>query len=74
MSLAKVFLRLSFLATLLLLGSPTGATAADRRQQVLDDRKEVQGDGFWIYNDLAKGTAEALKTGKPMLVVIRCIP
>jgi hypothetical protein len=33
---------------------------------------EVQGD--WIYDDLPAGFAEAKKTGKPMLVVFRCVP
>jgi serine protease Do len=26
----------------------------------------------WVYDDLAKGFAEAKASGKPMLVVIRC--
>ncbi len=45
-----------------------------REEKVLGDRKKVEAEGFWIYNDLAKGFAEAKKTGKPMLVVLRCIP
>jgi hypothetical protein len=45
-----------------------------REQKVRDDKKRVEAAGFWIYNDLAKGFAEAKKTGKPMLVVLRCIP
>lgn len=48
--------------------------AQDRRTQVLNDRKTVEAAGDWIYNDLERGRAEALKTGKPMLVVFRCIP
>jgi hypothetical protein len=28
----------------------------------------------WIYNDLAKGFAEAGTTGRPLMVVYRCIP
>ena len=31
-------------------------------------------DGFWIYNDLPKARAEAERTGKPLLVIFRCIP
>ena len=50
------------------------ADAQTREQKVRADRKKVEADGFWIYNDLAKGFAEAKKTGKPMLVVLRCIP
>jgi hypothetical protein len=45
-----------------------------REMLVRDDRANVEGDGFWIYNDLPKAVAEAKKTGKPMLVVFRCIP
>jgi hypothetical protein len=28
----------------------------------------------WIYNDLKEGNARAKATGKPMLVVFRCVP
>src|SRR5438270_2035403 len=45
-----------------------------REQKVLADRKKVEAEGFWIYNDLPKGYAEAKKTGKPLLVILRCIP
>jgi hypothetical protein len=48
--------------------------AEDRRQRVLDDRAAVQARGDWVYNDLGKGTEEAKRTGKPLLVVLRCIP
>lgn len=50
------------------------APPKDRKSQVLDDRKIVGADEAWVYNDLAKGTAEAKKSGKPMLVIFRCIP
>src|SRR5262245_25664411 len=45
-----------------------------REQKVLADRKKFEADALWIYNDLPRGFAEAKKTGKPMLVVLRCIP
>src|SRR4051812_41115274 len=45
-----------------------------REQKVRADRKKVEAQGLWIYNDLAKGFAEARRTGKPLLVVLRCIP
>lgn len=48
--------------------------AQDRCTQVLNDRKDVEAAGDWIYNDLERGRAEARKTGQPMLVVFRCIP
>ena len=59
---------------LLALTATIANAAEDRRERVLNDRTEVQSLGTWIYNDLAKGIAEATKTRKPMLVVFRCIP
>jgi len=48
--------------------------AEDRDAKVLSDRTDVLSSGRWIYNDLPKGFAEAKRTGKPLLVVLRCIP
>lgn len=48
--------------------------AQDRETKVRNDRKNVEGDGYWIYNDLPKGIAEAKRSGKPLLVVLRCVP
>lgn len=45
-----------------------------REQKVRDDRVKVEADGFWIYNDLAKAFAEARRTGRPLVVALRCIP
>ena len=63
-----------FFAGLLFLGVMSLSAAEDRKERVLNDRKEVEASGHWIYNDLPKGFAEAARTGKPLLVVIRCIP
>jgi len=30
--------------------------------------------GAWIYDDLEAGVAEAARTGKPLMVVLRCVP
>jgi len=30
--------------------------------------------GTWIYDDLEAGIAEAARTRKPLLVVLRCVP
>lgn len=49
-------------------------SAQDRETKVRNDRKEILADGTWIYNDLPKGIAEAKRTGKPLLIVFRCIP
>ena len=61
-------------AGLLFLGVLSLSAAEDRKERVLNDRKEVESSGDWIYNDLPKGFAEARRTSKPLLVVIRCIP
>src|SRR5215470_19784605 len=50
------------------------AAGQSRDDKVRNDKKKVEADGFWIYNDLPKGFAEAKKTGKPMFVILRCIP
>src|SRR5690606_19866869 len=34
----------------------------------------VEADGFWIYNDLPAAFAQARSSGKPILIVLRCIP
>src|SRR5262245_39542541 len=50
------------------------SNAQTREEKVLADRKKFEAEGFWIYNDLAKGIAEAKQSGKPILVVLRCLP
>jgi hypothetical protein len=54
--------------------APTLAGAQTREQKVRQDKAKVEADGFWIYNNLAKGIDEAKSSGKPLLVVLRCIP
>lgn len=48
--------------------------AQTREEKVRNDKRTVEAGGFWIYNDLAKGIAEAKVSGKPIVVVLRCIP
>ncbi len=50
------------------------AQMTPREQKVRADREKVVGEGFWIYNDLPKAFAESRATGKPVLVVLRCLP
>ncbi|MFO0978683.1 MAG: Trx7/PDZ domain-containing (seleno)protein [Planctomycetaceae bacterium] len=45
-----------------------------REQKVREDLKKVTEEGFWIYNDLPKAFEQAKATGKPIVVVLRCIP
>jgi hypothetical protein len=48
--------------------------AQTREEKVRADRKKVEAQGFWIYNNLDAAFATAKETGKPLLVVLRCIP
>jgi hypothetical protein len=50
------------------------ATVKDRAGAVRNDRTAFESDSRWIYNDFQKGFAEAKRTGKPLLVVLRCVP
>lgn len=45
-----------------------------REQKVREDKAKVVAEGFWIYNDLPQAFEKARETGKPILVVLRCIP
>lgn len=68
-------MRCSCLATLLLLTtSAQFGFAQTREEKVRDDRKKVVSEGFWIYNDLPRAFSEAKQSGKPVVVVLRCIP
>ncbi len=55
-------------------GAGGPAAAQPRENKVHADRKKVVAEGFWIYNDLAKGFTEAKASGKPLVVAFRCIP
>jgi hypothetical protein len=63
-----------FLAVLSLSVPVPVARAEDRAERVRRDLADVTSGGRWIYNDLPKGFEEAKSTGKPLLVVLRCIP
>jgi hypothetical protein len=58
----------------LVLASLEGATVKDREGAVRQDRARMENDARWIYNDVERGFAEAKRTGKPLLVVLRCVP
>jgi serine protease Do len=60
---------------LLLAILPAGAeTVKDRQGAVLEDRAKMEKDARWIYDDIPRGLAEAKWKGKPVLVVLRCVP
>ena len=41
---------------------------------VRKDLSDLRDDPTWTYNDLEAGFAEAKRSGKPLFVVLRCIP
>jgi len=44
------------------------------KEQLQTGLKDTEIQGRWIYDDLDAGLAEARKTAKPMMVVLRCVP
>lgn len=49
-------------------------TVKDRKGAVLGDRDRMVDDPRWIYNDWEQGFQKGRETGKPVLVVLRCVP
>jgi len=70
----KSIVRLGIGLLFLTVPSLVCAQNKDRNTLVRDDRARVLDDGFWIYNDVEQGLAQAQASGKPLLVVFRCIP
>ena len=67
--------RFLFAAALsILTGGAVGEAVKDREGAVRNDRAAMEKDARWIYNDWERGFAEAKRTGKPLLVVLRCVP
>lgn len=62
------------LAVLVLATSALAQAVKDREGAVRQDRSAMENDARWIYNDVERGFAEAKRTGKPLLVVLRCVP
>src|SRR5437867_7049799 len=58
----------------IVVSSSLADTVKDREGAVRKDRASLENDARWIYNDYKRGFAEAKRTGKPLLVVLRCIP
>lgn len=67
-------IRIAFAIGLVVVFLPIALAQNTREQKVRDDKKNVEADGFWIYNDLNKAFLEAFGSKKPMIVVLRCIP
>lgn len=54
--------------------SSFAAAVKDRESAVRDDKSTMEKDARWIYNDVQRGFTEAKWKGKPLLVVLRCVP
>ncbi|WP_395751959.1 Trx7/PDZ domain-containing (seleno)protein [Prosthecobacter sp.] len=50
------------------------ATVKDREGAVRGDKAKMENDPRWNWNDLDGGFRLAKTTGKPLLVVLRCLP
>ena len=59
------------LGFLVLLALPTPAGDKEKLRTALGDTAPA---GAWIYDDLEAGYAEAARSGKPLMVVLRCVP
>ncbi len=51
------------------------ASAQNKRdEKVRNDRLSLLDDKSWYYDDLESGIKAARESGKPLMVVLRCIP
>ena len=64
----------SFLASALVSIPCFAAAVKDREGAVRGDRAAMEKDARWIYNDFQRGLLQAKWAGKPLLVVLRCVP
>jgi hypothetical protein len=60
---------LTFALLSLALAGPSGDK--EKLRDALGDNALV---GSWIYDDLEAGYSEAKRAGKPLMVVLRCVP
>jgi serine protease Do len=70
-----IFLVASLATVLAVFSLATAAEFAPAEQSELGKSvKDIPVASHWIYDDLAKAKAQAKETGKPLLVVLRCVP
>ncbi len=63
-----------FLPLMLLSSFTFAETVKDREGAVRNDKATLEVDTRWNYNDIDAGFRLAKTTGKPLLVVLRCVP
>jgi len=54
--------------------SSRAETVKDREGAVRQEKATMQGDARWNWNDIEGGFQLAKATGRPLLVVLRCVP
>lgn len=64
----------SWLALTALATTAFAQAVKDRAAAVRNDREMMESDPRWIYNDYERGFVEARRLGRPLLVVLRCVP
>jgi hypothetical protein len=69
-----MFLRRILFAMTLWIVAAAPLLAQDRDTKVRNDRQAFAASTDWIYNDLGEGIRAAKAAGKPLFVVLRCIP
>jgi len=52
----------------------SAALAQDPKAKLRAELKDGELAGEWVYDDLDAGFARAVKEGKPLLAVFRCVP
>jgi hypothetical protein len=62
--------RISLVLGIIIAPSPWLQAQSDLQRNL----KDTDVGKHWIYNDLKEGNAQAKATGKPLLVVFRCVP
>jgi len=70
----KILLLIASLAVAATMPAARAATVKDREGAIRGDRTALENDARWVYNDFRRGFAEAKRSGKPLLVVLRCVP
>jgi serine protease Do len=67
--------RIAQICCLFLIVAPALAeTVKDREGAVRQDKAAFANDPRWAYNDIDSGFKRASATGKPLLIVMRCVP
>jgi serine protease Do len=71
----RLSVKTSIAALILLCAAVSFAAAVkDREGAVRTDRATMENDARWLYNNIQGGLEKAKQTGKPLLVVLRCVP